>query len=175
MSTGTSFAEVKAKGSGGWGKEGYLGREMGKPSASVVRSQHLWSMLYANDTGIVSRSPESVAKMMAAIVKLCEAFGLIVSKKKTETMRMCAPHVPVRVIDIATAAQSYKQPTDFLYPETSINKKAGLLCLEFLDVVPVRSLHRTLSGRKYPYWKNVNNTVPQRALKLSAVTRIEAP
>lgn len=42
-------------------------------------------MLYASGAGIVSCSPASLAKMVAAIVQTCEWFDLTVSQK-TETM-----------------------------------------------------------------------------------------
>ena len=45
----------------------------------------LWEILYADDAGIVSRSPEGLEKMMTAIVAGCAAFVLTVSEAKTET------------------------------------------------------------------------------------------
>ena len=44
----------------------------------------LWGMLYADDVGAVSRSPEQLRKMMGVIVVVCAAFGLAVSEAKTE-------------------------------------------------------------------------------------------
>lgn len=61
------IVKVKPKGRG----DGYLGKMVRKPVAPVVRCQHLWSMLYADDAGIMSRSPEGLAKMMTAIVEMC--------------------------------------------------------------------------------------------------------
>ena len=46
----------------------------------------LWEILYADDAGIVSRSPEGLEKMMTAIVAGCAAFVLTVSEAKTEIM-----------------------------------------------------------------------------------------
>ena len=46
----------------------------------------LWGMLYADDVGIVSRSPEGLEKMMTVIVTACAAFGLTVLEAKTEIM-----------------------------------------------------------------------------------------
>ena len=43
-------------------------------------------MLYADDAGVVSQSPEQLRKMMIVIVTVCAAFGLIVSEAKTEIM-----------------------------------------------------------------------------------------
>ncbi|CAM9279334.1 unnamed protein product [Pylaiella littoralis] len=45
-------------------------------------------MLYADDAGFVSRSPEGLARMTTIIVEVFAAFGLTVSEKKTETMLM---------------------------------------------------------------------------------------
>ena len=44
----------------------------------------LWSMLYADDAGIVSRSKDSLAKIMSVVVETCDPFGLTVSENKTE-------------------------------------------------------------------------------------------
>ena len=51
-------------------------------------------MLYADDAGVVSRSPEQLRKMMEAIVVVCRAFGLTVSEAKTEIMCLCAKGIP---------------------------------------------------------------------------------
>lgn len=50
----------------------------------------MWGMLYADDATIVSRSSQEVAKIVAVIVKICQAFGLTLtlSAKKTETICM---------------------------------------------------------------------------------------
>ena len=44
----------------------------------------IWGMHYADDAGIVSRSTNSHAKMMAVVVSVCASFGLTVSEAKTE-------------------------------------------------------------------------------------------
>ena len=41
-------------------------------------------MLYADDVGIVSRSPGGLQGTMTVIVTACSAFGLTVSEAKTE-------------------------------------------------------------------------------------------
>ena len=51
-----------------------------------VLATPLWCMLYADNTGVVSRSPEQLRKMMEVIVVVCAAFGLTVSEAKTEIM-----------------------------------------------------------------------------------------
>ena len=61
----------------GGGKEGKTrtGRVDGQKKEAA---QTLWEMLYADDAGIVSRSPEGLEKMMTVIVTACAAFGLTV-------------------------------------------------------------------------------------------------
>ena len=51
-------------------------------------TQTLWGILYADDAGIVPRSPKGMEKMMTAIVTACAAFGLTVSEVKTEIMSL---------------------------------------------------------------------------------------
>ena len=43
-------------------------------------------MLYADEAGILSRSPEWLEKMMTVIVTACATFGLTVSEAKTDIM-----------------------------------------------------------------------------------------
>ena len=43
----------------------------------------LYGMLYADDAGVVSQSPEQLRKMMGVIVVVCTASGLTVSEAKT--------------------------------------------------------------------------------------------
>ena len=43
-------------------------------------------MLYADDAGVVSQSPEQLRKMMGVIVVVCATLGYIVSEAKTEIM-----------------------------------------------------------------------------------------
>ena len=45
------------------------------------------ALLYADDAGVVSQSPEQLRKMMGAIVIVCAVFGLTVSEATTEIMR----------------------------------------------------------------------------------------
>ena len=54
------------------------GNKRGRARAGIVDRQRkeeevqtLWGMLYADDTGIVSRSPEGLEKMMTVIVPVC--------------------------------------------------------------------------------------------------------
>ena len=60
------------------------GRVDGQRKGKVA--QTLWGMLYADDAGIVPRSPEGLEKMMAVIATACASFELTVSEAKTEIM-----------------------------------------------------------------------------------------
>ena len=81
-------------------------------------------MLYADDAGIVSRSPAGLARMMTVIVEVLSAFGLTVSEK-TETLLMQAPEKaqqpgetptpPLPALEIAAAGQKYHQVHQFVY------------------------------------------------------------
>ena len=96
----------------------------------------VWGMLYADDAGIVSRSPTGLARMMAVIVEVFGAFGLTVSEKKTETLLMMrapektqqpgeTPTPPLPALEIA-AAQKYHQVHQFVYLGGLITKGADI-------------------------------------------------
>ncbi|CAM9677313.1 unnamed protein product [Sphacelaria rigidula] len=72
-------------------------------------------MLYADNAGIASRSRESLAKMITAVVEVHAAFGLVVAEKKTVTMHMRSPNMETDTIEVEAAAQRYKQIESFLY------------------------------------------------------------
>ena len=42
----------------------------------------VWGMLYADDTCIVSRSPQGLAKMMEVTVEICRVFALTLLAKE---------------------------------------------------------------------------------------------
>ena len=67
----------KKRGAGGLG-EATVGES--------VLATPLWGVLYADDAGVVSQSPEQLKKIMGVIVVVCAAFGLTVSEAKTEIM-----------------------------------------------------------------------------------------
>ena len=64
-------------------KRGTGGRGEATAGESVLATP-LWGMLYADDAGVVSRSPKQLRKMMGVIVVVCVAFGLTVSAAKSE-------------------------------------------------------------------------------------------
>ena len=65
----------------------------------------VWGMLYAVDAGIVSRSPQELAKMMELIVDVCRAFALTVSVKTMETRCIPPPHTPRTMVRVEAAVQ----------------------------------------------------------------------
>ena len=72
------------------GVRGWGGATSGEPS--LVTS--LWGMLYADDAGVISQSPEKLRKMKGMVVVLCAACGLTVSEAKTEIMCLHAKGMP---------------------------------------------------------------------------------
>ena len=64
----------------GTSRAGKVERRGGKEEEEV---QRLWGMLYADDTGIVSRSSEGLERMKTVIVTACSAFRLTVSEPET--------------------------------------------------------------------------------------------
>ena len=86
-------------------------------------------MLYADEAGIVSKSPEGFAKMMTVIETVFEAAGLTVSEKRTETMLLRtpnqAPQTPPLVIEAAGQRYGTMQ---FLYLWAALSSQALALC-----------------------------------------------
>lgn len=73
----------------------------------------IWGMLYADDAGIASRSPQVIAKIMT-VVEVCRAFGLTVSEKKTATMCMHARGGLPEKLDIRAAGHTDAQTSQFV-------------------------------------------------------------
>ncbi|CAM9594449.1 unnamed protein product, partial [Sphacelaria rigidula] len=78
-------------------------------------------MLYADDAGIALRSQLSVAKMMAAVVEVCAASGLVVAEKKTKPIHMHSPRMRADAVKLCAAGQGYKQVKYFVYLGGTIN------------------------------------------------------
>ena len=84
-------------------------------------------ILYADDAGVVATSPRGLIKMMDVIVVACQEFGLTVSEKKTEAMRLWSHPIPAsNALRIETAGQRYKQATEFVRLGGTISKSADL-------------------------------------------------
>ena len=77
----------------------------------------LWGMIYADDAGVVSQSPEQLRKMMGAIVVVCATFGLIISEAKTEIMCLRTKGMSESTVtfSVETAGQVYNQANEFIY------------------------------------------------------------
>ena len=71
----------------------------------VFATTPLWGMLYADDAGVVSQSPEQLRKMMGGvIVVVCAAFGLTVSEAKTEITCLRAKGMPEPIAKFSVEA-----------------------------------------------------------------------
>ena len=70
----------------------------------TLRTSTIWSMLYADDAAIVSRSPASLEKMIA-VVEVFGAYGLTVAERKAETMVMGPPDHTQEDFEIVAAGQ----------------------------------------------------------------------
>ena len=103
-------------------------------------------MLYADDAGVVSRSPERLRKMMGVIVVVCAAFGLTVSEAKTEIMCLRANGMPesIATFSVEVAGQVYNQTNEFVYLGRNVNHNADLSV-----EVDVRIRNAWYSFRKY--------------------------
>ena len=96
----------------------------------------VWGMLYADDAGIVPRSPAGLARMMTVIVEVFGAFGLTVSEKKAETLLMRAPEKtqqpgetptpPLPALEIAAAGLKYHQVHQFVHLGGLITEDADI-------------------------------------------------
>ena len=75
----------------------------------------LWAMLYGDDAGFASRSRDSLAKMMTAIVEVCAGFGLVVAVKKTVAMHVRSPNMEADTVEVEGAGKRYRQVQSFLY------------------------------------------------------------
>ena len=85
-------------------------------------------MLYADDAGVFSQSPEQLRKMMVVIVTVCAAFGLSVSEAKTEIMCLRTRGMPdaTATFSVEAADQVYKQTHEFVYLGGNINHNGDL-------------------------------------------------
>ena len=93
-----------------------------------VLATPLRGMLYADDAGVVSQSPEQLGKMMGVIVVVCAVFGLTVSEAKTETMCLRAKVMPesTATFSVEAAVQVCSQTNEFVYLGRSVNHNADL-------------------------------------------------
>ena len=93
---------------------------MGPEPAMDYVCRAVWSMRYALDACIVSRSPQGLTKIMEVVVEVCRAFVLTVSVSKTETMCMPPPCTPRTTVQVEVTRQTYKQVQSFTYLEGAV-------------------------------------------------------
>ena len=74
-------------------------------------------MLYADDAGVVSQSPEQLGKMVGVIVVACAAVGRPVSEAKIKMMHLRKKGMPgsTTIFSVKAAEQVYNQTNEFLY------------------------------------------------------------
>ena len=103
-------------------KRGAGGRGEATVGESVLVTP-LWGMLYADDAGVVSQSPEQLRKMMGVIVVVCAAFGLTVSEARTQIMCLRAKGMPesTTTFSVESAGQVYNQTNEFVYLGGTVN------------------------------------------------------
>ena len=91
-----------------------------------VLATPLWGILYADDAGVVSQSPEQLRKMMGVIVVVCVAFGLPISEAKTEIMCLRAKGMPesIATFSVEAAGQVYNQTNEFACLGGNVNQNA---------------------------------------------------
>ena len=85
-------------------------------------------MLYADDAGVVSRSPEQLRKMREVIVVVCAAFGLTVLEAKTEIVCLRAKRMPefTAAFSVEAVGQVYNQTNEFAYLGGNVNHNVDL-------------------------------------------------
>ena len=88
----------------------------------------LWGILYAEDAGAVSQSPEQLRKMMGVIVVVCAAFGLPVLEAKTEIMCLRTKGMPESTVILSAeaAGQVYNQTNEFVHLGGNVNHNPDL-------------------------------------------------
>ena len=84
-----------------------------------VLAAPFWGMLYADDAGVVSHSPEQLRKMTRMIVVVHAVVGFTVSEAKTEIMCLRAKGMPesTATFSAEAAGQVYNQTNKFVYLE----------------------------------------------------------
>ena len=93
-----------------------------------VLATTLWGILYADDAGVVSQSPEQLRKMIGVIVVVCTAFDLTVSEAKTDIMCLCEKGMPESTTTFSkeVVGQMYNQTDEFVYLGGNVNHNADL-------------------------------------------------
>ena len=100
--------------------------KVGLETALECVRRAIWGMLDANDACIVLRSPRGLGRMVAVFVEVFGAFGLTISKSKTETMCMPIPLAPATKIVFNATGQQYRQTTSFTYLGGTVTEMPNL-------------------------------------------------
>ena len=108
-------------------KRGAGGRGDATAGESILATL-LWGMLYADDAGVVSQSPEQLKKTMGVIVVVWVAFGLTVSEAKTGMVCLRAKGMPepTAIFGVEAVGQVYNQTNEFVYLWGNVNHNADL-------------------------------------------------
>ena len=108
-------------------KRGAGGRGEATAGESVLATP-LWGMLYADDAGVVSQSPEQLRKMIGVIVVVCAAFGLTISDAKTKIMclRTKGMSASIAAFSVEAAGRVYNQTNECVYLGGDVNHNADL-------------------------------------------------
>ena len=109
-------------------RKGGRGGRGGATAGESALTTPLWGMLYADDAGVVPRSPEQLRKMMGVIVVVCAAFSLTVLEATTEIMCLCAKGMPesTATFSVEAAGQLYTQTNEFVHLGGNVNHNADL-------------------------------------------------
>ena len=93
-----------------------------------VLATPLWGMLYADDAGVVSQSPEQLRKTIGVIVVVCAAFGVTVSEARTEIMCLRGKEMPeyTAIFSVEAAGQVYNQTNEFVYLGRNVTHNSDL-------------------------------------------------
>ena len=97
--------------------------------AAGITFTKLWSMLYADDAAIVSKSETGLASMMSIIVEATLQFGLTVSENKTKIMyaaKKSALKAKRVTITVNAGGQSYDQVAHFTYLGSRMSESGGV-------------------------------------------------
>ena len=137
-------------------EKGAGGRGEAAAGESVLMAP-LYGMLYADDAGVVSQSPEKPRKMMGGIMVVCAAFGLTLSEAKTEIMCLRAKGMPdsTAIFSVEAAGQVFNQTNEFIYVGGNVNHNVDL----FIEV-DQRIRNAWCSFRKYTLEPYDQSSVP---------------
>ena len=88
-------------------------------------------MVYANDAGVVSQSPEKLRKMVDVIVVVCAAFGRTVLEAKAKIICLRTNGMPesTAIFSVEVAGQVYNQTNEFVHLGAGITNSNGDLSI----------------------------------------------